>query len=172
MDARTSLRAHRRLWAAFAVGVLGLAAVLTVLADVPPQLPVALPLGLAVALGLGGVAAVEGVDRVFAASPPASDSAGLGELRTRLVLQAVVAETVVLATTIVAFVFGPRWTVALGGVAGAVILWRIRPTRRRLARFDAAWARDGHDVSLLRGLTTGPPGDPAGGPAPPAEPAD
>lgn len=152
VDHRGVLQSHQRIWFAFTVGVLGLAAVLTLVADVEPQLPAALPLGLATVIGVAGLAAVAAIDRVFAASPPSDDDAALGELRTRLVLQAVIAETVVLLTTIVAFMFGPRWSVTIGGVAGAVILLRVRPRMARLARFDAAWAAAGHDVSLRRGL--------------------
>ena len=152
VDHRGVLASHQRIWSAFTVGVLGLAAVLTAVADVEPRLPAALPLGLAGVIGVAGVVAVAAIDRVFAASPPSDDDAALGELRTRLVLQAVVAETVVLLTTLVAFLFGPRWSVTVGGVAGAVILLRVRPRTARLARFDAAWAAAGHDVSLRRGL--------------------
>ena len=169
MDHRGVLASHQRIWLAFTVGVLGLSAVLTVVADVEPRLPAVLPLGLAAVIGVAGVVAVVAIDRVFAASPPDDDDAALGELRTRLVLQAVVAETVVLLTTVVAFMFGPRWSVTIGGVAGAVILLWVRPRAARLARFDAAWAAAGHDVSLRRGLdpafrggeTDGDPDDPA-----------
>lgn len=163
MDRRGALTAQRRIWLAFTVGVLGLAAVLTVLADVQPRLPVALPLTLAVVIGGAGIVAVAAIDRVFAASPPDSDDAAVGELRTRLVLQSVVAETVVVLTTLVAFLFGPRWSVAIGGLAGLAILLRVRPRPSRLARFDAAWADAGHDVSLQRGVGTPPADDGRGG---------
>ncbi len=172
MDRRLGAASLHRIWVAFTIGVLGLAAVLTVVADVDPRLPVALPLALAAAIGGAGFVAVVAIDRIFAASPPQTDDAAVGELRTRLVLQAVIAETVVLLATIVAFTLGPRWTVTLGGLAGALILLRIRPHGRRLARFDAAWQREGHDVSVRRALAgagepvgdDGAPGDADSGP--------
>lgn len=156
MDITSSLRAQHRLWVAFTTGVLGLAAVLTVVADVDPDLPVWLPTALAGAIGVGGLAGSEGIDRFFAASPPSSDGTALAELRTRLVLQAVLAESVVLGGTVVAFLLGPRWAVAVAAVAAATILLRVRPRPSRLRRFDAAWAHLGHDVSLCRavGLST------------------
>jgi F0F1-type ATP synthase membrane subunit c/vacuolar-type H+-ATPase subunit K len=164
---RDEPRLMRRLWLAFTAGVVALAAVLTVVADVEPTLPVVLPLALAAVIGFGGLVAVLAIDRVFAASPPADDDTALGELRTRLVLQAVIAETVVLATTVVAFLFGPRWTVAIGGLAGALILVRVRPHRTRFERFDRAWRQAGHDVSLCRGLRSpAHPDDPDRPPAP------
>lgn len=152
MDRQLGAASLHRIWIAFTIGVLGLATVLTFVADVDPRLPAILPLALALAIGGAGYIAVTAIDRIFAASPPANDDAAIGELRTRLVLQAVIAETVVLLATIVAFTLGPRWTVALGGLAGAMILLRVRPHGRRLARFDAAWQRAGHDVSVRRAL--------------------
>jgi len=152
-DDPRSLRRQQQLWAAFLIGVLALATILTVIVDVTPTLPMALPLSLAVTLGIGGYLATVGIDRVLAASPPDDDSRALGELRARLVLQAVIAETIVLATTVLAATIGPRWNVAIGGLAAVGILVRVRPRRSRLARFDAAWAAQEADVSLLRALT-------------------
>ncbi len=148
-----SLGRQRQLWAAFLVGVLTLATILTLVVDVTPTLPMALPLALALTLGAAGYLAAIGIDRVFAASPPADDARALGELRARLVLQAVIAETVVLVTTVLAAILGPRWNVAIGGLAAVAILVRVRPRPSRLARFDAAWAAQEADVSLLRALT-------------------
>ncbi|MFP4312046.1 MAG: hypothetical protein ACLFS9_08730, partial [Nitriliruptoraceae bacterium] len=96
--------------------------------------------------------AVLAIDRVFAATPPADDTAAVAELRTRLVLQSVVAETLVLATTVLAAVLGPRWNVAIGGLGAVAILLYIRPRPSRLERFDAAWAAQGSEVSLTRAL--------------------
>jgi len=155
-----SLRRQRQLWTAFLVGVLALATILTLVVDVTPSLPVALPLALALVLGVAGYLATVGIDRVFAAGPPADDERAVGELRARLVLQAVIAETIVLATTVLAATLGPRWNIAIGGLAAVAILVRVRPRRARLARFDAAWAAQEADVSLLRALTerSGPEG--------------
>jgi hypothetical protein len=113
---RGPLTQQLQLWAAFLVGVVLLASVLTVVVDVTPTLPVALPLGLSVAMVAAAVLAVVGIDRVFAATPPDDDTAAVAELRTRLVLQSVLAETLVLATTILAAMVGPRWNIAIGGI--------------------------------------------------------
>jgi hypothetical protein len=150
---RGPLAQQRQLWAAFLAGVVLLASVLTVVVDVTPTLPVVLPLALSVAMVAAAVLAVVGLDRVLAATPPDDDTAAVAELRTRLVLQAVLAETLVLATTILAAMVGPRWNIAIGGLGAVAILLHIRPRPGRLARFDRAWADQGHDVSLVRALT-------------------
>jgi len=146
------LARQRLLWLAFLVGVVALATILLVVVDVAPSLPVALPLLLAATVGAAAVLATIGIDRVFAATPPADDTAAIAELRTRMVLQAVLAETVVLITTVLAAMLGPRWNVAIGGLAAVVILLRVRPTTARLRRFDRAWQASGTDVSLERGF--------------------
>jgi hypothetical protein len=150
---RGPLTRQLQLWAAFLVGVVLLAGVLTVVVDVTPTLPVALPIGLSVAMVAAAVLAVLGIDRVFAATPPQDDTAAVAELRTRLVLQSVLAETLVLATTILAAMLGPRWNIAIGGIGALAILLYVRPRPGRLARFDAAWAAQDQDVSLVRALT-------------------
>ncbi len=149
---RGSLTRQRQLWAAFLLGVVLLAGVLTVVVNVEPTLPAALPLGLSAAMVAGMLAAVLGIDRVFAATPPSDDTSAVSELRTRLVLQSVLAETLVLVTTILAAMVGPRWNVAIGGLGAVVILLHVRPRASRLARFDAAWAAQGSEVSLTRAL--------------------
>ena len=151
-DDRGPLGRQRLLWLAFLIGVVALATILTVVVDVAPSLPVALPLLLAAMIGAAAVLATIGIARVFAATPPADDTAAIAELRTRMVLQAVLAETVVLVTTILAAMLGPRWNVAIGGLAAVVILLRVRPTTARLHRFDRAWETAGADVSLVRGF--------------------
>jgi hypothetical protein len=86
------LRTCQQLWAVLLVGVLALAAVVTFLAPSHATLPAVLPAALAAAIGAAGVVGVLALERLFAASPPADDGAALAEYRTRLVLQAVVAE--------------------------------------------------------------------------------
>lgn len=152
---RGPLTRQLQLWAAFLVGVVLLAGVLTAVVDVEPTLPVALPLALSAAMVVAAVLAVLGLDRVFAATPPEDDTAAVSELRTRMVLQSVLAETLVLATTILAAMVGPRWNIAIGGLGALAILLYVRPRPGRLARFDAAWAAHGSDVSLTRALTGG-----------------
>ena len=155
-DDRGPLARQRLLWSAFLVGVIALATILTVVVDVTPTLPVALPLLLSGAIAVAAALATIGIDRVFAATPPADDTTAIAEFRTRLVLQAVIAETLVLVTTILAAMLGPRWNVAIGGIMAVAILLRVRPTTARLRRFDRAWADAGADVSLERGLATAP----------------
>jgi hypothetical protein len=161
-DDRGPLARQRLLWLAFLVGVVALATILTVVVDVEPALPVALPLLLATAISVAALLATVGIDRVFAATPPSDDTAAIAEFRTRLVLQAVIAETLVLVTTILAAMIGPRWNVAIGGMVATAILLRVRPTVARLRRFDRAWAELGAEVSLERGFAS------ANGPVPPA----
>jgi len=166
-DDRGPLARQRLLWLAFLVGVVALATILTVVVDVTPSLPPALPLALAATIGAAAVLAAVAIDRVFAATPPSDDTAAVAELRTRMVLQAVIAETVVLVTTILAAMIGPRWNVAIGGLAAVAILLRVRPTSTRLHRFDRAWQAAGADVSLMRGFAASGaarPSDRPGGP--------
>lgn len=148
----------QRLWFAFLVGVGAIAAVIVVVADVEPTLPVGMPAALGVAIGGGALVGVTAIDRVFAATPPADDAAALAEYRMRLILQAVLAETAVLGTVVVTFFFGPAWIAAIGGVAGVAALAGVRPSEARFARFDRAWRDAGSDVSLVRaaGLGSGP----------------
>ncbi len=167
-DDRGPLARQRLLWLAFLAGVVVLATILTVVVDVEPALPAALPLALAAAISVAALLATIGIDRVFAATPPSDDTAAVAEFRTRLVLQAVIAETLVLVTTILAAMIGPRWNVAIGGVAATAILLRVRPTTARLRRFDRAWAAAGAEVSLERGFASPPGHDPA----PPDTPPD
>jgi len=157
---RGPLAVQQQLWLAFLVGVVLLGGVLTVVVDVEPTLPVALPLALSASVAVATGVGVLAIDRIFAASPPADDQAAVGELRTRMVLQAVLAETLVLVTTILAAMIGPRWNVAIGAVAAVAILLWIRPRPARLHRFEAAWAAAGADVSLRRGLGLVPPPGP------------
>jgi hypothetical protein len=149
----------QRLWAAFVIGVMLFATVVTVIAEAASTVPAALPGILAAAIGLAGVVIVVAIERTFAASPPTDDRAALTEYRMRLILQAVVAETSLLAAVVLTFVFGPSWVAAIGGVGAIAALVVIRPTRSRLARLDAAWASAGADVSLLRGAEAAAPGD-------------
>ena len=158
---RGPLARQQLLWAAFLAGVVLLATVLTVVVDVTPTLPPALPLALSAAMAVAALLAVVGMDRIHAATPPATDQIAVAELRTRMVLQAVIAETLVLLTTILAAVTGPRWNVAIGGVGAVVILLRIRPSPARLERFDRAWAAADAEVSLVRALLPPSPADPA-----------
>ena len=152
MDQHPQVVALRRLWNLAAVAVVVPAAALTLLAGGSSTLPTLLPLGLATALGAAVVLAVLGVDRLFAASPPEDDLRALRELRIRLVGQAVIAETAVLAGAAIGFSFGPRWTVVIGGIAALVALLAVRPTPARITRFDAAWEGTDRDVSLRRAL--------------------
>ena len=156
---RGPLAVQHRLWLAFLGGVVLLGGVLTVVVDVEPTIPVALPLLLSASIAGATAIGVLAIDRIFAASPPADDNTAVAELRTRLVLQAVLAETLVLATTILAALVGPRWNVAIGAVAAVAILLWVRPRPARLRRFEAAWAAAGSEVSLTRALRLDDPTD-------------
>ena len=156
---RGPLVVQHRLWLAFLVGVVLLGGVLTVVVDVEPTLPAAIPLLLSVSIAVATGIGVLAIDRIFAASPPEDDDTAVVELRTRLVLQAVLAETLVLVTTILAALVGPRWNVAIGAVAAVAILLWVRPRPARLRRFEAAWAAAGSEVSLSRALGLDTPND-------------
>jgi hypothetical protein len=145
------LRTCQQLWAVLLVGVLGLAGVVTFLAPSEATLPPLLPAALAAAIGAAGVVGVLAIERLFAATPPVDDGAALAEYRTRLVLQAVVAEAVVALAAVIAFVFGPAWVAAVGGLFAVTALLLARPSQARFRRLDAAWAAAGADVSLVRG---------------------
>lgn len=153
MSASTSpfLRTCQQLWAVLLVGVVALAGVVTFLAPTTATLPAVLPVALAAAIGAAGVVGVLALERLFAASPPRDDSAALAEYRTRLVLQAVVAEATVALSVVLAFVFGPAWVAAVGGTFAAAALLLARPSQARFRRLDAAWGAAGADASLVRG---------------------
>ncbi len=153
MSASTSpfLRTCQQLWAVLFLGVLALAGVVTFLAPTTATLPAVLPAALAAAIGAAGVVGVLALERLFAASPPSDDGAALAEYRTRLVLQAVVAEATVALAAVLAFVFGPAWVAAVGGAFAAAALLLTRPSQARFRRLDAAWAAAGADASLVRG---------------------
>jgi hypothetical protein len=144
------LRTCQQLWAVMLVGVVALAGVVAFLAPSSATLPAVLPATLAAAIGAAGLVGVLALERLFAASPPADDGAALAEYRTRLVLQAVVAEATVALSAVLAFVFGPAWVAAVGGVFAVTALLLARPSRARFQRLDAAWAAAGGDVSLVR----------------------
>lgn len=150
MTTSTFLTTSQRLWLGFVVGITAFAVVIPLVADVEPTLPPALPAALAAAAGTGLVLAVRALDRIFAATPPADDAAARTEYRSRLLLQAVLAETAVLVAVVVTFVFGPGWVALIGGAAGLIALIPVRPSRARMQRFDEAWRRAGSEVSLVR----------------------
>jgi hypothetical protein len=145
------LRTCKQLWAVLFVGVLALAGVVTFLAPTAATLPAVLPVAFAAAIGAAGVIGVLALERLFAASPPRDDGAALAEYRTRLVLQGVVAEATVALSVVLAFVFGPAWVAAVGGMFAAAALLLARPSQARFRRLDAAWGDAGADVSLVRG---------------------
>ncbi len=146
------LRITHRLWATILAGLVAVAIGVLVVADAEPDLPAALPAALVAAVGVAAIVGVEVVDRTFAALPPADDRAALVDYRVRFWLQIALLEAPVLLSVALAFVLGPAWLVLPGILAAVVALVRIRPTRRRLRRFDAAWHAAGHDVSIERAL--------------------
>jgi hypothetical protein len=146
-----------KLWGAAAGGVALLAVVVLVTSDASSTVPAWLPVALTLAVAAGAVAAVVAVDRSLAADPPADDAAALAELRTRAFLQLAILEAPVLLGVALGFTLGPPSVAAVGAAGGLAALAVTAPSRRRMARFDDAWHRLGHDVSLLRAERTGPP---------------
>lgn len=152
-------RSLQRRWSVFAAGLAGFAVVLLAVVDVQPELPPILPLTLAAGIGAAGWVLIVGIDHVLAATPPPDDDRAVVDLRRRLDLQGLIAETVLLATTVLAALSGPRWTIAVGALAAGLGLWRVRPAPSRLERFDRAWRAAGAEVSLTRALLDRDPSD-------------
>jgi hypothetical protein len=144
------VRGLTRLWAVAAVAVALLAAVVVLTSDADSSVPAALPAVLTGAVAVGAVAGVVAVDRTFAATAPADDDAARQELRTRSYLQLAILEAPVLLGVALGFALGPPWVAVVGSAGALAALAAARPTRGRLASFDEAWQRAGHDVSLLR----------------------
>lgn len=141
------------LWLAFA-GIVALVAVLPpfIAPDPGTSVPAVLPAGLALATGLGALAGTVAIDRSLAATPPADDTDAVVELRSRLVMQAALAEAPALLGVVLTFVFGPPWVVVTGAAPGLIAMLIVRPRRARLERFDARWRSLGADVSLVRAM--------------------
>jgi hypothetical protein len=150
-----TLRSVRALWLAFAA-VIGLVAVLGPLLVPDPRstVPPALTVALAATAGVGALVGIVALDRGLTGSTPADDRAAVAELRSRLVLQAAIAEAPALLAVALAFVLGPPFAVAAGAVPGFFGLLLVRPSTARLERLDATWRAAGSDVSLRRALTT------------------
>jgi hypothetical protein len=149
-----TLRSVRLLWLSFTV-VVALAAVLIPLLVPDPDstVPAALPAILAAAAGAGALVGIVALDRGLIAARPVDDRAAVAELRSRLVMQAAIAEAPALVAVAMAVVLGPPWVAAAGAVPGLIGLLLVRPTPGRLAKLDAAWQAAGVDVSLRRALT-------------------
>jgi hypothetical protein len=149
-----TLRSVRLLWLSFTV-VVALAAFLLpfLVPDPGSTVPAALPVTLALAAGAGALVGIVALDRGLTAARPADDRAAVAELRSRLVMQAAIAEAPALLAVAMAVVLGPPWVAAAGAVPGLVGLFLIRPTPARLAKLDDAWRATGVDVSLRRALT-------------------
>lgn len=149
-----TLRSVRLLWLSFTV-VVALAAFLLplVIPDPESTVPAVLPAVLALAAGAGALVGIIALDRGLTAARPADDRAAVAELRSRLVMQAAIAEAPALLAAAMAVVLGPPWIAAVGGVPALVGLLLVRPTPGRLAKLDGAWQAAGADVSLRRALT-------------------
>lgn len=144
------LRTTHLLWAGILGSLVVVGGVVAVVSDADPDLPAVLPAGLIAAVGVAAIIGVEAVDRTFAAGAPADDRAALVEYRVRFWLQIALLEFPVLLGVAVAVVLGPGWVVIVGMAAAVVALVRIRPSVRRLRRFDHTWQAQGHDVSIER----------------------
>lgn len=163
----------RRVWAA-ALGALVLLALAPVIAEfiagAPTDrpagtegLPVVLPVALLVSLAVAACAAVVATDRLFAVTPPSDDADAVRRLVVRSVLQYAVAEFPVIVGVLLAVLIGPAWIAAVPAPLAGLALMLAAPSERRLRRLDAAWRRDGHDVSITRGLGIGDGGPNASG---------
>lgn len=149
-----TLRSVRTLWLSFTV-VVGLVAVLVpfLVPDPGSTVPPILPVLLAAAAGVGALVGIVTLDRGLTATTPADDRAAVAELRSRLVMQAAIAEAPALLAVALAFVLGPPWAATAGALPGLVGLLLVRPSAARLERLDAGWRAAGRDVSLQRGLS-------------------
>ncbi|WP_052666940.1 hypothetical protein [Nitriliruptor alkaliphilus] len=149
-----TLRSVQALWLSF-TAVVALAAVLVpfVVPDPDSTVPALLPTALAAAAGIAALVGIVALDRGLIAATPADDRAAVAELRSRLVMQAAIAEAPALLAVALAFVLGPPWAATAGALPGLIGLLLVRPTRSRLDRLDATWRAAGADVSLRRSLT-------------------
>lgn len=151
--AAVTRRGLLRLWAVFVGVIAGAAVVIPLVAPTrEAAVPAVLPVTLALTTGLAALAAIVALDRTLRATPPADDDAAAAELRTRLVLQAAVAEAPVLLAVALAFVVGPVWSVPAAAVPALTGLVLVRPSAARLLRFDRSWTAAGADVSLVRAI--------------------
>lgn len=147
-------RSVATLWLTFTV-VVGLVAVVVpfVVPDPGSTVPPALPVLLAATAGVGALVGIVALDRGLTGTAPADDRAAVAELRSRLVMQAAIAEAPALLAVALAFVLGPPWTATAGALPGLIGLLLVRPSAARLERLDAGWRAAGRDVSLQRGLS-------------------
>jgi hypothetical protein len=157
-DGTTTGEATRRsvtsLWLACAVVVAGVAVGVPLFVPDPGStVPAPLPVALAAAAGGAALLGIVSLDRGLTASTPADDREAVAELRSRLVLQAVVAEAPALLAVALAVVLGPPWAATAGALPGLLGLLLVRPSEARLTKLDAAWRDAGVDVSLRRALT-------------------
>lgn len=154
------LRRLHRLWMVFAATMVVILLALPFLSTEPSDLPAVLPATLAVA-GVGGAfLALVAIDLTFAASPPANDQRALAEFEARVTLGFVIAQAPAILGFILTVVFGMLASAVIGGVGGALCLWRARPTLQRLERIEQAWRNAGSSVSALRAATTPDPTSP------------
>lgn len=149
-----SLRSVQNLWWVFTsiVAVVALGVPFLV-PDPDSTVPAALPVALAAAAGIGALVGIVALDRGLTATTPSDDRAAIAELRSRMVMQAAIAEAPALLAVALAFVLGPPWTATAGALPALVGLALVRPSRARLERLDARWREAGVDVSLRRGLS-------------------
>ena len=147
-------RSVRALWVSF-TAVVAVAAVVVpfVVPDPGSTVPAVLPVLLAAAAGAGALVGIVALDRGLTATTPRDDRAAVAELRSRLVMQAAIAEAPALLGVALAVVLGPPVTATAGALPALVGLLLVRPGAARLARLDAAWQAAGADVSLRRSLT-------------------
>lgn len=168
------LRTLHRVWAA-ALGALVLLALAPLLAEFvggaptdppagPDALPVMLPVILLASLAVATCVGVVATDRLFVATPPTDDADAIRRLQVRSVLQYTLAEFPVILGVLLAVLIGPAWLAAVPAPVAGLALVLAAPTEQRLRRLDAGWERDGHDVSLLRGLGSSGGGPDASGP--------
>jgi hypothetical protein len=153
-EGEATLRSVRWLWLAFTLVVAAVAVLIPLLVPDPEAtVPAALPAVLALSAGVGALAGILAIDRGLVASRPADDRAAVAELRSRLVMQAAIAEAPALLAVAMAVVLGPPWVAAAGALPGLLGLLLVRPTGARFAKLDAAWRAAGVDVSLRRALS-------------------
>ncbi len=148
------LRSIRLLWAGFTGALAVIAFVVpAVVPDAGSSVPALLPIALAATAGLGALAGIDAIDRAMAAATPRDDRAAVAELRSRLVMQAAIAEAPALLAVALAFVLGPPLAATAGALPGLIGMLRVRPSTARFDRFDQAWRAAGLDASLRRALT-------------------
>jgi hypothetical protein len=144
------LRVPRTIWLAHVSSALLLGVVALLVSELEPDLPLLLPVALVAAISIAMFVGVVAVERLYVATPPASDGEALAGQRTRFFVQLAIGQLPLLLGFVLAFTLGPPWIGLVGALGTLACALRSRPSYEQFARLDRGWQAQGHDVSILR----------------------